>query len=181
MAKHDVASVDQGHLAPEFEEDAGEFIGDIAAADDDDALRQLVEQEHLVGGDRMLDAFDVRKRRAGAGGDQDLARAQFLAAGEPDAVGACQLRALVEDRDIVVGQCVGVGALDPGHFGEHIVAQHRPVEALGRDVPAEHRGIVQVLGKMGAVDEQLLGHAAADDAGPADPILLGHRDPGAMR
>src|SRR5687767_7724528 len=34
---------------------------------------------------------------------------------------------------------------------------------------------------MGAVNEQLFGHAAADDAGAADPVLLGDRDLGVMR
>ena len=41
--------------------------------------------------------------------------------------------------------------------------------------------ILQILGKMRAVNEQLLGHAAADDAGAADPMLLGHRNARAMR
>ena len=95
--------------------------------------------------------------------------------------GPGQLRALVEDLDVVVGQRLGVGALEPADLGQHIVAQHRPVEALLRHVPAEHRRIVEVLGEMRAVDEQLLGHAAADHAGAADLIFLGDRDPGAMR
>ena len=66
-------------------------------------------------------------------------------------------------------------------LGEHIVAQHRPVEIAVADVPAEAARVLQILGEMRAVDEQLLGHAAADDAGAADAILLGDRDPRAMR
>jgi len=61
-------------------------------------------------------------------------------------------------------------------FREHIVAQDRPVEPLLRHVPAEHRRIVEILGEMRAVDEQFLGHAAADDARAADLIFLGHGD-----
>src|SRR3546814_12479907 len=34
---------------------------------------------------------------------------------------------------------------------------------------------------MRAVNEQFLGHAAADDTGAADPILLRHRDARAVR
>ena len=41
--------------------------------------------------------------------------------------------------------------------------------------------VLQILGEMGAVDEQFLGHAAADHAGAADPIFLGDGDPRAMR
>ena len=41
--------------------------------------------------------------------------------------------------------------------------------------------ILQILGEMGAVDEHLLGHAAADHAGAADPVFLGHRHARAVR
>ena len=61
MAKDHVGAIDQRHVAAELVKDAGEFIGDIAAAGDHDALRQLVEVEHLVRADRMLDA---RRSRA---------------------------------------------------------------------------------------------------------------------
>ena len=49
------------------------------------------------------------------------------------------------------------------------------------DLPAETARVLQILGEMGAVDEQFLGHAAADHAGAADPIFLGDRDPRAVR
>ncbi len=55
-AQDHVAAVDQGHVAAELMEDAGEFIGDIAGAGDDDALRQLLEVERLVRGDAELRA-----------------------------------------------------------------------------------------------------------------------------
>ena len=130
----------------------------------------------------MLDARRCRASTGRAPGrDQDLVGGDFLAARQPDRVGTGQRRALVEDRHVVVGERVGVGALEPADLGQHIVAQHRPVEALGRHVPAEHRGIVEVLGEMRAVDEQLLGHAAADDAGAADLIFLGDRRPARHR
>ena len=95
--------------------------------------------------------------------------------------GPVSTRALVENLDAVIGQRVGIGLLQPPDLGQHIVAQHRPVEAAVRNVPAEHRGVVQILGEMRAVDEQLLGNAAADDAGSADLMLLGDCDAGAMR
>ena len=95
-------------------------------------------------------------------------------------LGPVSCRALVEDRDLVIGQRVGVSALEPADLRKHIVAQDRPVEALLRNVPAEHRRIVEVLGEVRAVNEQLLGHAAADDASAADLILLGDRHPRAV-
>ena len=39
VAQQHVGAVDQGHVAAELVEDAGEFVGDIAAAGDDDPLR----------------------------------------------------------------------------------------------------------------------------------------------
>ena len=57
-AQKHVGPVDQGHAASELVEDPGELVGDIAAADDCDAPRQLLEMKGLVPGDRMLDALD---------------------------------------------------------------------------------------------------------------------------
>ena len=48
LAEDDVGAVHQGHVAAELVEDSGEFVGDIAAARDDDALGQPLEVEHLV-------------------------------------------------------------------------------------------------------------------------------------
>ena len=46
-----LAAIDEDRLDAETVEDAGEFDGDIAAADDADALRQALEMEGLVRGD----------------------------------------------------------------------------------------------------------------------------------
>ena len=77
MAQDAVAAIDQGHLAAELVEDAGEFVGDIAAAGDHRALRHRLEVEHLVRGDAVLGAGHVRDHRPGAGGDQDRAGADL--------------------------------------------------------------------------------------------------------
>src|SRR5690606_16946491 len=64
---------------------------------------------------------------------------------------------------------------------EHVVAQGLPVEGAVLRGPAERARILQVLGKLRAVDQHLLGHAAADHAGAADAVLLRHRHPRTMR
>src|SRR3546814_10194478 len=76
---------------------------------------------------------------------------------------------------------LAVEALEPRYRREHIVAQPRPVEAAVGHVPAELAGVVNILREMGAIDEQLLGHAATDDAGAADAMFLRHRDARAVR
>ena len=66
-----LAAVDQRRLDAEAVEDAGELDGDVAAADDQDRGRQLLQMERLVGGDGVLGAGQVRLHRMAAGGDQD--------------------------------------------------------------------------------------------------------------
>ena len=50
-AQGQIGAQRQMHLGAEPREDAGEFDGDIAAADDQQALRQFRQVENLVGGD----------------------------------------------------------------------------------------------------------------------------------
>ena len=167
-------------MASELVENSREFVGDIAAPGDHDPLWHLLEPEHFVRSDRMLDSRDCGQERARPGGDQYLARADRLAARQPDRGRPRQRCALAENLDVMIAQRLPVKPLEPIDFGEDIVAQHGPVEALGRNVPAEHRGVVEILGEMRTIDEQFLGHAAADHAGPADSKFLGDRDLGAM-
>ena len=56
----------------------------------------------------------------------------------------------------------------------------RQSEARPPHAPAETLGVLEVVAEPAGVDEQLLRHAAADDAGAAEPILLGDPDPGAV-
>src|SRR3546814_10851332 len=78
-------------------------------------------------------------------------------------------RSTVEhDLDAVVLKRLGVEAVQPGDFGQHVVAQYRPVELGLADLPAKPTGVLKVFGEMRAVNQQLLGHAAANDARAAD-------------
>ena len=88
---------------------------------------------------------------------------------------------LLEDRDVVIFERFGVGALQPVDIGKDIVAQDLPVEFLLADFPAEFLAVLKVLGEVGAVNEHLLRHAAADHAGAADPMRFRQRHLGAMR
>ena len=60
-----VAAVELDHVGAEAVHDAGELAGDIAAADDEHALRLGLEVEDLVRGDAELGAGDRRHARAG--------------------------------------------------------------------------------------------------------------------
>jgi hypothetical protein len=84
---------------------------------------------------------------------------------------------------------LGPGALEIADIGRVQRVDHpvlagdegRPVEArrLGQR-PAEAAGVLELLGEARGIDEQLLGHAAADDAGAADAVRLGHHHLRAM-
>ena len=180
LAQDHVGPVDQGHMAAELVKDAGELVSDIAAADDDDPLGQRGKVKHLVRADSMLRTLDRRHDRGCAGGNEDLLGGHFLAACKADRVRSRQLCPLMENRHIVICERLGVRALDTADLGEHVVAEHRPVEPLLRNVPTEHRGILDILGEVRAVDEQFLGHAAADHAGAANLVLLGDRHASAI-
>ena len=128
----------------------------------------------------MLRAFYIRQDRPGAGGDEDIFRRDFAAAGELDAVRTGHGRAFGDHLDLVAAERIFVEAFEPVDLAQHIVAQRRPFEPAIGHVPAKAARVLQILGEMRAIDEQLLGHAAANDAGAADAKLLGHRDLRAM-
>ena len=83
----------------------------------------------------------------------------------------------------MLGPCplehVLVDAAQTADLGLHRIAQRRPVEAGFANAPAIAARILEDVGEMAGIDEQLLRHAAADDAGAAIAIFLGNADPGA--
>ena len=83
-------------------------------------------------------------------------------------------------RDFVVVERLAVNGLDARNLVEDVVAQGGPVEALFAERPAEAARVVKVFGEVCAIDEQLLGHAAANDAGSAGAVFLGDADTRAM-
>src|SRR5690606_7443570 len=97
-----VGPVDDGDLRAELVEDAGEFVGDVPAAGDQDALRQLVEVERLVTGDAMLVPRTIGNMGPSAGGDKDVPRSDFRPVRERHFVGAADRRALRDNLDLVV-------------------------------------------------------------------------------
>src|SRR3546814_12591172 len=123
----------------------------------------------------------VRHEGPTAGRDQYALGGQFLPVGEADRLRADHGRARLEHGDLVIVERLAVEALEPRDLREHIVAQPRPVEAAVGHVPAELAGVVNILRAMGAIDEQLLGHAATDGAGAAEAIFLRPRDARSVR
>ncbi len=179
-AQNPVRTVGDRDLAAECVEDSGKFIGDIAPARDQDAARDGVEMERLVRGDDVFISGKVRNHRARARGDQDIFGGDDLAARQRDLVIAGDGRAFIIDSDIMVAERLAIQAFEAADVGLYAIAQLDPVKAFALDRPPELLGVFQILGKVGAIDEHLLGNAAADHASAADPVFLCHRDPRAV-
>ena len=174
-----LAPDDLGDLAPEAAEDAGELDRDITAADDHDAARQLRQVERLVGRDHVLDAGNVGHGRMPAGRDQDRLGRMALS-GDLDRVRIDQHAAALDDLDAAVAQHVDVDLFEPVEFVVLRRDQRGPVEFGRRDAPAEPGRVLERVGELRAIDQQLFRHAAAQHAGAADPALLDDRDPRAV-
>ena len=170
-----VAAVQQRHAAAEAAEDAGELDRDVAAADDQDALRQAFEMEHLVRGDAELAARDRRlERRVGAGRDQDGAGPNARPGlGDPHRMRVLDHGAAVEDLDPAAHEVRAVDVLEPRDLGVLVADQRRPVEARLGHAPAETGRVLELVLVAARIDEQLLRHAAADHAGAAHAVLFG--------
>lgn len=70
-----------GHLATQALKDGGEFAGDVAAAHNQQARRERVQIEQLVGGDDELAPMKIGYVRGAAGGDQESFGGQGLVVG----------------------------------------------------------------------------------------------------
>ena len=125
----------------------------------------------------MLDAGNGQVApRPPAGGDQDVFRRHRPVLGEKaHAVRALEHGAAVDDLGAGLFEIADVDAAQPRHLAGDIADERRPVEMQALDPPAEADRILEGFGIVGGVDEQLLGHAAAQHAGAADAAFLGDR------
>ena len=100
--------------------------------------------------------------------------------GEAHGVGVLQHGAALHNRDLRPLQVGRIGRLEPRDLAVLVGDQRRPVEDRLRQRPAVAGGVLELVGKARGIDQKLLRHAAADHAGAADPIFLGHHDARAM-
>ncbi len=178
-AQRQLAAVGHAHLAAEAAEDAGELRRDIAGTEDQQSPRQPRQFQHLRRVDGQIDAGNAGTRGRAAGGDEDAAGAQALAADahcvrvlQLGPAGAGAHPGLVQQALIARLEPAGLGVLRRGQTGE---VEHRLAQ-----LPAIGRGIGKGLRELRAVHEDLLRHAAAQHAGAAEPVGFADRDPGAL-
>ncbi len=126
----------------------------------------------------MLDAGDrIAVARRAADGDQNISRAHTPAVGKLDGMRIDHDGAAFDDGDAGIFQRLGVGGLETSDFFIFVGDQGRPIKRPLRHRPAITCRILEFGAEARGVDQKLLGHAAANDAGAADPIFLGQHHP----
>ncbi len=159
--------------------DGGEFDGNIATADNGQALRQFRQKEHLVRGQAVFgDAGTVlRLERPSAGSDQDRPGRHFAFRA---------VRPYDDERMFVLEGCVahqhlGAGARkiaeidagQAGQFGLVFVAKMVPVEGAGMGIPAETAGMAYLFRNFGSINHEFFGDAATQHTGATRTVLFG--------
>ena len=176
-AQHGVAAIDLADLDAQAGKDLRKFAGDIAAAGDDHMLGQAFQMEGLVGSDAQLRPLDLGDIGRAADRDQDVMGADRTAGLDQfHRVGVDQLGTFLDQLDAGIGQIAGINA---GQAADLVILggnQLFPAEGGLADRPAIAFGQLEGLGELAGIDQEFLGHAAADDAGAARPVLLGDRD-----
>ena len=179
-AQHAIATDHQVDVAAEPVEDAGELDGDVAAADDGDALGQRIGQvERLVRGDGELVAGDRGHLRPAAGADQNLVGRDRLAA-DLHGVAIHQPATAHVDLHARPFEQADIDRVQAIDLLLHIVAQGRPGMRGLAVRPTVGQRILELVGEFRAVHQQLLRHAAPDHAGTTDAIVLADADAGAV-
>ena len=180
-AQNGVAAKHQRDLRAEAREGAREFDGDIARADDRQALGKCRQVENLVRRDRMFDARNLRRLfRPAAGGDEYMPGRDRATAGELHFVRPGDGGALLDDLRAGLVEAHAIEARQARDFFFLGVDKSAPVEPRFADMPAEAGGIREIVAEARCIDVKLLRYAAAHDAGAADPRFLRHGDFRAM-
>ena len=180
-AQEELAAVDQGDLAPEPGQDAGELDADVAAADHREALRQTLQVEGLVRGDGVLDAGDLRPVGPASGRHQDVLGADLA----PHPVAEINLHPLhidqtrptLEELHACVFEQTAVDPVQTLDLPVLVGDEPSPVEGGRPRGPAESRSFAVVVGEGRRADEELLRHTADVHAGTPQVARLGDCHP----
>src|SRR6056297_1276429 len=179
VAQNSFAPVVEHYLRAETAEYAREFHRDVAAADDQHALRKLGQIECIIGNDAKLCTGNVESMGSSADRDQDPLGT--------DAAFADQHGVFVEQRAATrihfhagVRQQLAVNTFQPcdlALLGRHHVS---PAEAGLAYAPTVAGRVLEGFAELAGEHEQLLWYASADDAGAAQSGFLAQADTGAV-
>src|SRR5690606_9951782 len=145
--------------------------GDVAAADQYDAPRQLIQFHEFVAGDEVLFTADAERHRLCAAGEEEVASLEVLLIDRhgiaPGQTGAAMvaLDALLAERRLPgFRHRIGEAALE-AHELRPVELQVAVAHALAGEAP-------HLVNRLGRADENLLRVAAAQGAGAAEgPVI----------
>ena len=180
-AQRQVGAITERDLRAEPRKKRREFDGDIAGAENEQALRKDGEIEDLVRGERELDSRNLgRQHRRAAGRDEDVARAQGAAVGEADGLRTLERGAQRKDLDAGLLEVRSIDALEPRDLALLGRDEPAPIELGLADAPAETSRVLEIVGVARRHDVELLGDAAANDASAAETEVFRNRDLGSV-
>jgi hypothetical protein len=158
------AAIEDDHLSVRPCRDVREFERDVAAADEQQPPRQLVEFEEAVARSDVLGALDRQRHGLGAARDHDVACLEALAA-DLDGVFRDEARGASVSRDALVGE--GLLLIRRHRVGEAALEAHqaRPVDSETRVGHALAFQQPDRVHDLGTATQHLLGIAAAQLAG----------------
>src|SRR5215212_827611 len=137
--------------------------------------------ERLVGADDVLDAWNIRSvPRPTAGSNENVFGPYLFAGREPHGVRILEYGTRLDDHDARALESGRVSHFESRDFAVFIGDQVGPVESRCWNAPAVTGSILEILRITRGIDQQFLRHTTANDAGAADPILFGHKDPRAV-
>ena len=111
-----------------------------------------------------------------AGGDQDLGRGDtLLAVDQQQGVFVLEHGAVLHNRDAGLFDIGLVETFQPVNLAVLVGDQRGPVELALPEGPAIAGRVHDVFLELAGIDQELLGNAAADDAGAAQAVFLGQR------
>ena len=170
------------HLRAEAREALRQLATDRPAAQHQQSLRQLAHVPQGIRGDvaDLLDAGNRRHERPGAGGDDDGARRQGLAAGvDLHRPGRGDLRLALDAFDAERGVALRrIVRLDGSDYALHALHHVGEIEVRAGRPNAQLLRAADVGQQPGRPDQRLGRHAAGVEAIAAHAVLLDQRDLG---
>ena len=158
-------------------QDTGDFAGDVAATNDNRALRLAFEGEEIVRSFTERRAFDmIGNGRLAAGSDDDMWRAVQRVA-DAHGVGALKAGEAANERHPAFAEVGFVDAVQAGDVGVARFLEGVPAEGhFFRHVCEEARRITQSFGGVRRVPEQFFRHAADVHTRPAEAAAFDDGD-----
>ena len=155
-------------------ENTGKLHRNIAAANDDDILRQRLNMKRLIGADSVFNTLNLRHERRAADSHQNIFGSD-VAPVQRHRVCVFHNGATLQNFNTGGFKVFDINTVQSVNLGIFVFHQCRPIEFGIGHRPTETGRIFKLFGEMAGIDKQLFRHAAANNACAADAIFFRHR------